>query len=93
MIDWTGNYGFFLNEQHEMLRKTVRDFAEKECRPTVSERDEHKIWPAEIVKKMGELGFMGVAIDERYGGAGLDYISYAIMIEELSRVDASIRWR
>ena len=81
---------FKLTEDQEFMRKTARDFAEKECRPTVSERDEHKIWPAEIVKKMGELGFMGVAIDERYGGAGLDYISYAIMIEELSRVDASI---
>ncbi|HYF66375.1 MAG TPA: acyl-CoA dehydrogenase [Herpetosiphonaceae bacterium] len=81
---------FKLTEDQEFMRKTARDFAEKECRPTVSERDEHKIWPAEIVKKMGALGFMGVAIDERYGGAGLDYISYSIMIEELSRVDASI---
>ena len=81
---------FKLTEDQEFMRKTARDFAEKECRPTAAERDEHKIWPAEIVKKMGALGFMGVAIDERYGGAGLDYISYAIMIEELSRVDASI---
>ncbi|HEY1011575.1 MAG TPA: acyl-CoA dehydrogenase [Herpetosiphonaceae bacterium] len=81
---------FKLTEDQEFMRRTAREFAEKECRPTVAERDEHKIWPAEIVKKMGALGFMGVAIDEKYGGAGLDYVSYAIMIEELSRVDASV---
>ncbi len=81
---------FKLSEDQEFMRKAAREFAEKECGPTVAERDEHKIWPAEIVKKMGALGFMGVAIDEKYGGAGLDYVSYAIMIEELSRVDASI---
>ena len=81
---------FKLSEDQAFIRKAAREFAEKECRPTAAERDEHKIFPHEIVKKMGELGFMGVAIDEAYGGAGLDYISYAIMIEELSRVDASI---
>jgi alkylation response protein AidB-like acyl-CoA dehydrogenase len=81
---------FKLSEDQEFMRKAAREFAEKECGPTVAERDEHKIWPTEIVKKMGELGFMGVAIDEKYGGAGLDYVSYAIMIEELSRVDASV---
>ncbi len=81
---------FQLTEDQEFIRKAAREFAEKECRPTAAERDEHKTFPHEIVKKMGELGFMGVAIPEQYGGAGLDYVSYAIMIEELSRVDASI---
>lgn len=81
---------FKLTEDQEFMRKAARDFAEREAKPTVSERDEHKIWPEAIVKKMGELGFMGVAISDEYGGAGLDYVSYAIMIEELSRVDASI---
>ncbi|WP_110514241.1 acyl-CoA dehydrogenase family protein [Herpetosiphon llansteffanensis] len=81
---------FKLSDDQEFMRKAAREFAEGEIRSTVAERDEHKIWPTDIVQKMGKLGFMGVAIDEAYGGAGLDYISYAIMIEELSRVDASV---
>ncbi len=80
---------FQLSEDQQFIRKTARDFAEKVIKPTAAERDQHHIWPAEIVKQMGELGFMGVAINEQYGGSGLDYISYAIIIEELSRVDAS----
>lgn len=81
---------FQLNEDQQMLRDMVRQFAEREARPTAAERDEHGIWPADLVKKMGELGLMGVAVAEEYGGAGLDYISYAIVIEELSRIDASL---
>ncbi|GAA5529644.1 acyl-CoA dehydrogenase family protein [Herpetosiphon gulosus] len=81
---------FKLSDDQEFMRKAAREFAEGEIRATVAERDEHKIWPTDIVQKMGQLGFMGVAIDEAYGGAGLDYVSYAIMIEELSRVDASV---
>ena len=80
---------FRLTEDQEFIRKTARDFAEKVIKPTTAERDRDRIWPAEIVKQMGELGFLGVAVSEEYGGAGLDYISYAIMIEELSRVDAA----
>ncbi len=81
---------FAPTEDHEMLRQAVRDFAEKEAKPTVAARDEHMEWPADLVKKMGQLGFLGVAVSEEYGGAALDYISYAIVIEELSRVDASL---
>lgn len=81
---------FAPTDDHEMLRQAVREFAEKEARPTVAARDEAGEWPTELVKKMGHLGFLGVAIDEEHGGAGLDYISYAIVIEELSRVDASL---
>ncbi|KPV51251.1 acyl-CoA dehydrogenase, partial [Kouleothrix aurantiaca] len=81
---------FAPTEDHEMLRQAVRDFAEKEAKPTVAARDEHMEWPADLVKKMGQLGFLGVAVSEDYGGAALDYISYAIVIEELSRVDASL---
>lgn len=80
---------FRLTQDQEFIRKTAHDFAEKTIRPTTAERDRNRIWPAEIVKQMGQLGFLGVAISEEYGGAGLDYISYAIMIEELSRVDAA----
>jgi len=68
----------------------VRQFVEKEAKPTVAERDEHARWPTELVRKMGELGLMGVAVSEEYGGAGMDYVSYAIVIEELSRVDPSL---
>ncbi len=81
---------FALSEQHEMLRQTVRAFAEQEVRPTAAARDEAMEFPVELVKKMGQLGLMGVAVSEQYGGAGLDYVSYAIVIEELSRVDASL---
>ncbi|GIV89233.1 MAG: acyl-CoA dehydrogenase [Chloroflexus sp.] len=81
---------FQLTEDQIMLRDMVRQFAEKEAKPTVAERDEHAIWPTDLVKKMGELGLMGVAVSEEYGGAGMDYVSYAIVIEELSRVDASL---
>jgi alkylation response protein AidB-like acyl-CoA dehydrogenase len=81
---------FQLTEDQIFIRKTARDFAEKAIAPTAAERDHDRIWPAELVKQMGELGFMGIAVSEEYGGSGLDYISYAIVIEELSRVDASL---
>ena len=81
---------FALSQDHELLRQSVRDFAEKEGRPTAAERDEHMQWPDALVKKMGQLGFLGVSVPEEYGGAGMDNISYAIVIEELSRVDASL---
>jgi butyryl-CoA dehydrogenase len=81
---------FAPSEDHELLRQAVREFAEKEARPTAAARDEAMQWPDDLVKKMGQLGFLGVAVDEKYGGAGLDYLSYAIVIEELSRVDASL---
>src|SRR5205085_7201608 len=81
---------FAATEDHELLRQAVREFAEKEARPSAAARDEAMEWPTDLVKKMGQLGFLGVAIDEEYGGAGLDYVSYAIVIEELSRVDASL---
>jgi len=81
---------FAPTQDHELLRQAVRDFAEKEARPTAAARDEAMEWPAELVRTMGALGFMGVGVPEEYGGAGLDTISYAIVIEELSRVDASL---
>jgi len=81
---------FAPTKDHELLRETVRSWAEKEARPTAAARDEAMEWPADLVRQMGELGLMGVAVPEEYGGAGLDYIAYAIVIEELSRVDASL---
>lgn len=75
-------------EEQNLLRKTVREFAEKELAPGASERDEKQEFPAEQIKKLGELGFMGAMVPEKYGGSELDFVSYTILIEELSRVDA-----
>lgn len=81
---------FELTEEHNMMRKMVRDFAEKECGPGAEERDENEAFSMEIWKKAGELGLAGVTFPEEFGGVGADYISYAITVEELSRVDASV---
>lgn len=80
---------FSLTEEHIQLLDIVRNFAEKEIRPIASKIDKESRFPAEIVKKLGELGFMGMVIPSEYGGAGLDPISYVIMMEEISRVCAS----
>lgn len=80
---------FRLSPEHEMMRKTVRDFAEKELKPGATERDEKEEFSRELFNKMAELGLAGIPWPEEYGGAGGDYLSYAIAVEELSRVDAS----
>ncbi|HZW82672.1 MAG TPA: acyl-CoA dehydrogenase [Candidatus Deferrimicrobium sp.] len=81
---------FDLTEEQQMLRKMARDFAEKECLPGLEERDEKEEFSRELFDKMGELGFTGIVFPEEYGGTEGDYISYAIIVEELSRVDASV---
>lgn len=81
---------FELTESHVMIRQLARDFAEKECLPGLEERDEKEEFSREIFDKMGELGFCGVVFPEEYGGTETDYLSYAIIVEELSRVDASM---
>ena len=80
---------FQLTEEHLMIQKAARDFAQNELKPGVIERDEKQIFPAEQIKKLGELGFLGMMVDPKYGGSGLDAISYVIAMEELSKVDAS----
>lgn len=80
---------FKLSEEHEMLRKTVRDFAKKEVEPTAAERDEQERFDMDLFKKMAGLGLTGIPWDEEYGGIGSDYLSYVIAVEELSRVCAS----
>jgi len=80
---------FQLSEEHVMIQQAARDFAQNELKPGVIERDEHQKFPTEQVKQMGELGFMGMMVDPKYGGAGLDTISYTLVLEELSKVDAS----
>src|SRR3954470_23172165 len=72
------------------LRKAVREFAEAEIAPHVMEWDEAQTFPLEVIHKLGELGYMGSIFPEELGGAGLGYIEYSIIIEELSRVDGSV---
>jgi alkylation response protein AidB-like acyl-CoA dehydrogenase len=81
---------FALTEEQKQLRAAVREFAEAEIRPHVLEWDEQQIFPLETVKKLGQLGYLGAVFPEEYGGAGLGYIDYSIIIEELSRVDPSV---
>ena len=81
---------FSLTEEQQQLRRTVRDFAEGEIAPHVMEWDETSKFPSELIPKLAEMGFLGVIFPEKYGGAGMGYIEYAIIIEELSRVDGSI---
>lgn len=80
---------FNLTEEHLMIRDAARDFAQTELLPGVIERDEKQQFPNELVRKMGELGFMGVMVDPKYGGSGMDAVSYVLIMEELSKIDAS----
>lgn len=79
-----------LTDNQIIIRNTIREFAEKIIRPVIMDYDESQKFPMEIMKQLGELGFLGILVPEEYGGAGLGYIDYAIIIEELSRVDPSI---
>lgn len=80
---------FSLTEEHIMIRDAARDFANTELLPGVIERDEKQQFPKELVKKMADLGFMGIMVDPKYGGSGMDTISYVLIMEELSKIDAS----
>src|SRR6187455_298112 len=81
---------FQLSEEHLMIQRAARDFAQTECLPGVIERDEKMQFPKEQVLKLADLGFMGMMVDPQYGGSGLDTISYVIAMEEISKVDASV---
>src|SRR5215218_6920912 len=81
---------FDLSDDHELIRRTVRDFAEGEVKPVAEELDREKRFPYEIVEKLGGLGLMGIPYPEEYGGGGADTLAYAIAIEELARVDSSV---
>src|SRR5271165_4890266 len=78
-----------LTEEQRLIRDTARDFAAREVAPKAAELDKAGRWPAEIVAKMAELGFLGVAIPQEYGGAGMDTLSYALAMEEVSAACAS----
>lgn len=80
---------FEFNVTQLMIRETARKFAEEKLASSADERDEKELFPAEAIKELGELGFMGMMVSETYGGAGLDTISYVLAMEEISKVDAS----
>lgn len=80
---------FNLTEEQIMIRDAARDFAQNELLPGVIERDEKQQFPAEQIKQMGELGFLGMMVDPKYGGSGLDAVSYVLAMEEISKIDAS----
>ena len=81
---------FQLSEERLTLQKAVREFAENELAPGVIERDETSAFPLDLYKKMGEMGFIGLPYAKEYGGSGGDYLDYAIAVEEISKVDASV---
>jgi len=89
-MDDNRNVDFEYTPEQLQLRREVREFAAAEIAPHVMEWDENQIFPLEVVKKLGQLGYMGVIFPEEYGGAGLGYVEYSIVIEELSRVDGSV---
>ncbi|MEO6150790.1 MAG: acyl-CoA dehydrogenase [Mucilaginibacter sp.] len=80
---------FQLSEEQLMIRQAARDFAQTELKPGVLERDEHQKFPAEQIKKLGEMGFLGMMVSPQYGGSGMDAMSYVLVMEELSKIDAS----
>jgi short-chain 2-methylacyl-CoA dehydrogenase len=84
----TPNYD--LSEEHELVRRTVRDFAAERVLPVAEELDREHRFPYDLVRELAELGLMGMTIPEEYGGAGTDTLSYAIAVEELTRVDSSV---
>ena len=81
---------FALSDHHELLRRTVRDFAQQEVAPVAEELDREKRFPLELVAKMGELGWMGIPFPESVGGAGGDTLAYVLAVEELTRIDSSV---
>ena len=85
-----GAMDFELSDDHELLRRTVREFAEGEVAPVAEELDRTKAIPYDIIAKLGALNLMGIPFPEEYGGAGGDTLAYALTVEELTRVDSSV---
>ena len=81
---------FQLNEEQLMIQKAAKDFVKNECLPGVIERDEKQKFPKEQVLKLADLGFLGMMVDPKYGGAGMDTVSYVLAMEEISKIDASV---
>jgi alkylation response protein AidB-like acyl-CoA dehydrogenase len=89
-VDTSPTIDFSLSEEQRAIREAAREFARKEIDPIVEEIDEAQRFPAEVMKQAGELGFLGVLVPEEYGGAGLGYVEYFLVIDEISRVDPAI---
>jgi alkylation response protein AidB-like acyl-CoA dehydrogenase len=85
----SGNGLFPLTEEHEMIRQAAREFAQNEIAPIAAEYDESGEFPMDTIKKMGEMGFMGIEVPEEYGGAGMDTLAYVLALEEICKADAS----
>src|ERR1700723_4585797 len=85
-----GVFDFLLNEEQLQLKKSVREFAEREIAPNVMKWDEAGEFPLDTIKELGKLGLLGTVFPPEYGGAGMGYIEYVTAIEELSRVDGSV---
>ena len=83
-------YPFVLTEEQEQLRREIREFAAREIAPNVMKWDEASEFPLDVVKKLGQMGLLGVIFPPEYGGSGLGYVDYVLAIEELSAVDGSI---
>src|SRR3954466_3410105 len=81
---------FDLSDEHRLIQRTVRDFAQGEVAPVAEELDRTKSFPYEIVRRLGDLGLMGIPFPEEYGGGGGDTLAYALAVEELTRVDSSV---
>ncbi|MHB8851789.1 MAG: acyl-CoA dehydrogenase family protein [Ignavibacteriaceae bacterium] len=90
MIPTESSYLTTLNENQTFIRDTIREFSNNKIRPLIMEWDEAQKFPTEIFKELGNLGFLGIVVDEEFGGAGLGYLEFAIIIEELGKVDPSI---
>ncbi|MDP2037474.1 MAG: acyl-CoA dehydrogenase [Ignavibacteria bacterium] len=86
----TTNFIVELNENQIAIKNTIREFSEKQIKPRIMEFDESQKFPIDIMQQLGELGFLGILVDEKYGGAGLGYTEYAIIVEEIAKVDPSI---
>ena len=80
---------FELSEEHLSVQKAARNFAQEVLKPGVIERDDKQKFPTEEIKQLGQLGFLGMMVDPKYGGGGMDTISYVLAMEEISKVDAS----
>ena len=78
-----------LSEEHLLIQKAARDFAQNELKPGVIDRDSNSLYPEKEVKRMAELGFLGMTVSQKYGGGGMDTLSYSIAVEEISKIDNS----
>ena len=86
----TNAFNIELSEDQLIIKNTIKEFAEKNIKPNLMKYDESQEFPIDIIRQLGELGFLGILIEEKYGGAGLGYVEYALIVEELAKVDPSV---